>query len=75
LGFGSTAVVTGDMTQVDLPRHVRSGLRDAIDVLRDVEGVSFTFFESRDVVRHPLVAKIVSAYDRRDAQDRETGPA
>jgi phosphate starvation-inducible PhoH-like protein len=44
-------------------------------VLRDVEGVSFNFFESRDVVRHPLVAKIVSAYDRRDAQDRETGPA
>ena len=75
LGFGSTAVVTGDMTQVDLPKHIKSGLRDAIDVLRDVEGVSFTFFESRDVVRHPLVAKIVSAYDRRDAQDRETGPA
>jgi len=75
LGFGSTAVVTGDLTQVDLPRHVKSGLRDAIDVLRDVEGASFTFFEARDVVRHPLVARIVSAYDRRDAQDRETGPA
>ncbi|WP_028918152.1 PhoH family protein [Pseudoxanthomonas sp. J35] len=75
LGFGSTAVVTGDMTQIDLPRHVKSGLKDAIEVLRDVEGVSFTFFEARDVVRHPLVARIVSAYDRRDAQDRETGPA
>ncbi|HET6397048.1 MAG TPA: PhoH family protein [Pseudoxanthomonas sp.] len=75
LGFGSTAVVTGDMTQIDLPRHVKSGLRDAIEVLRDVEGVSFTFFEARDVVRHPLVARIVNAYDRRDAQDRQTGPS
>ncbi|KAF1686136.1 phosphate starvation-inducible protein PhoH [Pseudoxanthomonas broegbernensis] len=74
LGFGSTAVVTGDLTQIDLPKHVKSGLRDAIDVLRGVEGVSFTFFEARDVVRHPLVARIVSAYDMRDAQDRETGP-
>ena len=75
LGFGSTAVVTGDMTQVDLPKHVKSGLKDAIEVLRGVDGVSFTFFEARDVVRHPLVARIVSAYDRRDAQDRETGAA
>ncbi|HCT26480.1 MAG TPA: phosphate starvation-inducible protein PhoH, partial [Stenotrophomonas sp.] len=58
LGYGSTAVVTGDLTQTDLPKHVKSGLRDAIDVLREVEGVSFTFFESRDVVRHPLVARI-----------------
>nr|KAJ9617326.1 hypothetical protein H2204_013865 [Knufia peltigerae] len=60
LGFGSTAVVTGDLTQTDLPKHVKSGLRDAIDVLRDVDGVSFTFFEARDVVRHPLVARIVN---------------
>ena len=67
LGFGSTAVVTGDMTQIDLPRHMKSGLKDAIEVLRDVGGVSFTFFEARDVVRHPLVARIVDAYDRRDA--------
>jgi phosphate starvation-inducible PhoH-like protein len=64
LGFGSTAVVTGDLTQIDLPKQVKSGLRDAIEVLREVEGVSFTFFEARDVVRHPLVAKIVRAYDR-----------
>src|SRR3546814_3564100 len=62
LGFGSTAVVTGDLTQIDLPKHVKSGLRDAVEVLHDVEGVSFTFFESRDVVRHPLVARIVNAY-------------
>lgn len=68
LGFGSTAVITGDMTQIDLPRHVKSGLKDAIEVLRDVEGVSFTFFEARDVVRHPLVARIVTAYEARDAQ-------
>ncbi|MBP6797903.1 MAG: PhoH family protein [Luteimonas sp.] len=74
LGFGSTAVVTGDLTQIDLPKHVKSGLRDAIEVLRDVEGVSFTFFEAKDVVRHPLVARIVNAYDRRDAQDAQTGP-
>lgn len=74
LGFGSTAVITGDMTQIDLPKHVKSGLRDAIEVLRDVDGVSFTSFESRDVVRHPLVARIVNAYEARDARDTETGP-
>lgn len=70
LGFGSTAVVTGDLTQTDLARHIRSGLRDAIEVLKGVDGVSFTFFESRDVVRHPLVARIVNAYDKREAADR-----
>ncbi|MFN3310788.1 MAG: PhoH family protein [Thermomonas sp.] len=67
LGFGSTAVITGDMTQIDLPKHQKSGLKDAAEVLRGVEGVSFTFFEARDVVRHPLVARIVSAYEARDA--------
>jgi phosphate starvation-inducible PhoH-like protein len=66
IGFGSVAVVTGDMTQTDLPRHVKSGLRDAIEVLRDVDGVSFTFFTARDVVRHPLVQRIVRAYEKRD---------
>ncbi len=75
LGFGSTAVVTGDMTQIDLPRHQKSGLKDALEVLRGVEGMSFTFFEARDVVRHPLVSRIVDAYDARDAKDAETGPA
>ncbi|WP_133499539.1 PhoH family protein [Cognatilysobacter terrigena] len=73
IGFGSTAVVTGDMTQIDLPKHQKSGLKDAIEVLRGVDGISFTFFESRDVVRHPLVAKIVNAYDARDAADAATG--
>jgi phosphate starvation-inducible PhoH-like protein len=66
IGFGSTAVVTGDVTQVDLPKHVTSGLRDAIEVLRGVEGISFSFFNAQDVVRHALVARIVQAYDRRD---------
>src|SRR5690606_4655279 len=69
LGFGSTAVITGDMTQIDLPKHQKSGLKDAVDVLRGVDGVSFTFFEARDVVRHPLVARIVNAYEARDARD------
>ena len=67
IGFGSVAVVTGDMTQNDLPRHVKSGLRDAIEVLRDVDGVSFTFFTAKDVVRHPLVQRIVRAYEQREA--------
>ena len=65
IGFGSTAVVTGDVTQIDLPPDKPSGLRDAVDVLRDVEGVSFTFFAASDVVRHALVQRIVEAYDSR----------
>ena len=68
IGFGSVAVITGDVSQVDLPRHVRSGLRHAVEVLRGVDGISFTFFTSRDVVRHPLVARIVDAYDARDGR-------
>lgn len=75
IGYGSTAVVTGDLTQIDLPKHMKSGLKDALDVLRNVNGISFTFFEARDVVRHPLVSRIVSAYDARDAQDAQTGPS
>ncbi|MEO7071952.1 MAG: PhoH family protein [Rhodanobacter sp.] len=63
IGFGTVAVITGDVTQVDLPRNTRSGLRQAVEVLRDVGGISFTFFTSSDVVRHPLVAKIVRAYE------------
>ena len=66
IGFGSVAVVTGDVTQIDLPRSVKSGLRDAIEVLRGVDGISFTFFTARDVVRHPLVQRIVRAYESRD---------
>ncbi len=63
LGFGSKAVVTGDITQTDLPRHQLSGLRNAIEVLPNVEGVAFTMFTSKDVVRHPLVQRIVQAYE------------
>ena len=73
LGFGSTAVITGDVTQVDLPRGQKSGLRQAIEVLGDVEGLSFTFFSARDVVRHSLVQKVVQAYDRFD-QSRQDKP-
>jgi len=64
LGFGSKAVVTGDITQTDLPRNQVSGLKHAIDVLRGVDGVAFTLFTSKDVVRHPLVQRIVQAYER-----------
>ena len=64
IGFGSTAVITGDVTQVDLPRNQQSGLRQATEVLADVDGISFTFFNARDVVRHPLVQRVVEAYDR-----------
>jgi phosphate starvation-inducible PhoH-like protein len=68
IGYGSTAVITGDLSQIDLPKSQKSGLKDAIEVLRGIEGVSFTFFGSKDVVRHPLVAKIVEAYDARDGR-------
>jgi phosphate starvation-inducible PhoH-like protein len=68
IGYGSTAVITGDLSQVDLPKHQKSGLNDAIDVLRGLDGISFTFFTARDVVRHPLVARIVEAYDARDGR-------
>ncbi len=66
IGFGSTAVVTGDVTQVDLPRGQQSGLRQVTEVLRDVEGISFTFFTQRDVVRHPLVQRVIGAYERHE---------
>jgi phosphate starvation-inducible PhoH-like protein len=68
MGFGAKVVITGDVTQVDLPRGQPSGLVQAIDILNDVEGVSMSFFQSADVVRHPLVARIVQAYDRRNAE-------
>jgi phosphate starvation-inducible PhoH-like protein len=63
IGFGSKAVVTGDVTQIDLERSQRSGLVDAINVLKNVRGIAFTHFTSADVVRHPLVARIVDAYE------------
>ncbi len=64
LGYNSTAVITGDITQVDLPSAQRSGLRHAIEVLKGVEGIGFTFFQAKDVVRHSLVQKVILAYDK-----------
>lgn len=72
IGFGSKAVITGDTTQIDLPRGQKSGLIEAQHVLRDVRGVSMTRFSSVDVVRHPLVARIVEAYDEFHAQHKDT---
>jgi phosphate starvation-inducible PhoH-like protein len=72
IGFGSKAVVTGDITQTDLPGHKRSGLNQAVDVLRGVSGVAFTFFTARDVVRHPLVQRIVQAYESHGEAERST---
>jgi phosphate starvation-inducible PhoH-like protein len=67
IGFGTTAVINGDPTQIDLPRGQPSGLKHAAEVLHGVEGISFTHFTSKDVVRHPLVQKIVDAYERAEA--------
>jgi phosphate starvation-inducible PhoH-like protein len=74
LGFGSKAVVTGDITQTDLPRHQVSGLKNAIQVLPGVSGVAFTHFTSKDVVRHPLVQRIVEAYESRQPAERSDKP-
>ncbi|MBL4941680.1 MAG: PhoH family protein [Colwellia sp.] len=63
IGFNSRAVITGDITQVDLPRHQQSGLRHAIEVLQNIQGISFNFFQAKDVVRHAVVARIVEAYE------------
>ena len=66
IGFGSTAVITGDATQIDLPKGERSGLIQAAQILKDIDGISFSHFNSKDVVRHRLVQKIVEAYDQHD---------
>lgn len=71
IGFGSKAVVTGDVSQIDLPRHQLSGLKHVQNILTDVKGVSFCRFDHQDVVRHPLVKRIVSAYDRWDEEHGE----
>ena len=72
IGIGSRAVITGDLTQVDLPRGQRSGLGEALQVLADVRGVAFTRFLKEDVVRHPLVARIVAAYESHSATPAPT---
>lgn len=66
IGFNSRAVITGDITQVDLPRGQKSGLRHVIEVLKDIDAISFTFFQASDVVRHPVVQRIVQAYEAFD---------
>ncbi len=66
LGYNSTAVITGDITQIDLPSAQGSGLRHAIEVLKDVDGIGFTFFQAKDVVRHSLVQKVIVAYENAD---------
>lgn len=75
IGFNSKSIITGDVTQVDLPRGKGSGLRHAVDVLSSVEGLSFTFFKAKDVVRHSLVQKIVTAYDAHEKKNPEREPA
>ncbi|PNI06061.1 nucleoside triphosphate hydrolase [Vibrio diazotrophicus] len=71
IGFNSRAVITGDVTQIDLPRGAKSGLRHAVEVLSEVEEISFNFFIADDVVRHPVVARIVNAYEKWEAQDQK----
>ena len=73
IGFGSKAVVTGDVTQIDLPRGHKSGLIEARVVLKRVRGIAFTHFQSSDVVRHPLVQRIVNAYERHTKTQAEPG--
>jgi phosphate starvation-inducible PhoH-like protein len=72
IGFSSKAVITGDITQVDLPRGHKSGLIDAVTVLQDVRGIAFTRLTSADVVRHPLVARIVDAYEAQQSDDNHS---
>jgi len=67
IGFGSTVVITGDVTQTDLPKGSNSGLRHAMEILKDIPGISFTHFDPNDIVRHPLVQAIVRAYDQDEA--------
>jgi phosphate starvation-inducible PhoH-like protein len=71
MGLGSKAVITGDVTQVDLPKHQKSGLVEAQQVLKDIRGIAFTRFLSEDVVRHPLVQRIVNAYEKHDKHKQE----
>jgi phosphate starvation-inducible PhoH-like protein len=67
LGFGSKMVITGDMTQVDLPRGKKSGLQDACQKLEGIDGISFVYLTGMDVVRHPLVQKVIAAYEESEA--------
>ena len=72
IGLGSKAVITGDVTQIDLPKHQKSGLVEVQQVLKDIRGIAFTHFKSEDVVRHPLVQRIVNAYEKYDKRKQES---
>ncbi len=64
MGCNSKMIITGDLTQIDLPRQVTSGMREAVDVLRDIEGIGIVHLGQKDIVRHKLVTRIVEAYDK-----------
>jgi len=72
MGEGTRMVITGDLTQIDLPTGTRSGLREALDTLEGVAGIAVCWFDKRDVVRHPLVARIVDAYEQRATAEKDT---
>ena len=72
LGMNSKMVITGDFTQVDLPRGVPSGLRDALDKLEGIRGIGFEHFGKQDIVRHPLVSAIVERYDEREREAEQS---
>jgi phosphate starvation-inducible protein PhoH and related proteins len=74
LGFGSKAVITGDITQVDLPAGTHSGLKEVREILKDIEGITFLYFNKNDVVRHPLVQDIILAYEHYQLQKRGPSP-
>ena len=69
IGFGSKVVITGDITQIDLPKPAKSGLKDVLPIMQDIEGIGITMFTNKDVVRHPLVQKIIKAYEKKEAKD------
>ena len=71
IGFGSQAIVTGDITQIDLPDGKKSGLREAQKILKNIEGIAFCTFSEKDVVRHPLVQKIIKAYEKYDQEQEK----
>ena len=73
IGFGSHAVITGDVTQIDLPRGTRSGLKDAVKILKNIDDIAITQLTDRDVVRHPLVQKIIAAYERNERKEQMHG--
>lgn len=66
IGFGSKAIITGDISQIDLPKHQISGLKNAIDILSNIPAISFTYLNATDVVRHPIITEIINAYDRHE---------